>query len=293
MYFFLLILAMFCYSLQDAFMAHFARKIESLSMSVYRNLSLGISMFVVFLFVPWQDVYSFAPKQMLVLGFSSFCGSLAVTLFSLSSKTLPVGIGAGIRVTANTLMMVLIGFILFGEILNKWELLVILFVILGILLLTMQKIDVKHLIHGNPLKGFIYSIIGGFCAAFAFSFMSEAARNENPLVVAYFWELFIGIFALIIGIFRYLFFKIKIEKISKKTFLHILLGATPTVVGTVSFTIAIRHVPIGIAGAFLALDVLMLSLFGVFMFKEKLQPLQLLGIVMVVLSVVILKIIGV
>ena len=140
-------------------------------------------------------------------------------------------------------------------------------------------------------KGMAFVTVQGFLIAMAFILFSEAARQYNPLVVAYFWEVQIGLCLMLIGFLRWGIFKKPLQKVSLSTFGKILLVCSPTLIGTAGFALAVNYGPIGIAGAISVGGIFISALLSLWIYHEKPKSIEWIGMAIIALGILGLKLI--
>jgi len=238
---------MFAYTFQGTLLVHHARKIDGLSLAVYRNLSLGISMLPLLLFASKADFLAIPQFLPLILG-AGLSGAISLSLSFTAVKFLPVGVSNAFGNSATVIIIFFLGFIFFQEKISLAQAILIGIILGSGILLGFQKSWMPHLDTRTSL-GICLRLIASVFTGCTFFLMSKVARELNPYIAAYSWELCIGIFALILALGRSVFLKQKIKKISWKKFGKILLIASPTIIGSGGFAYAITIGPVGIASA--------------------------------------------
>jgi len=247
MFFFLVILSMLAYTFQGTLLVHHARKIDGLSLAVYRNLSLGISM-IPLLFLANKADFLAIPQFIPLILAAGLSGAISLSLSFTAIKFLPVGVSNAFGNSATVIIIFFLGFVFFQENLSLAQAILIGIILGSGILLGFQNNHMSHLDKRTSL-GIIIRIIGSIFTGITFFLMSKVARELNPYIAAYSWELLIGIFALILALGRSAFSKHKIKKISWKEFGKILLISSPTLIGSGGFAYAITIGPVGIASA--------------------------------------------
>lgn len=274
MIFFLLSLtAMLGYSIYGALIAHYVRKHDGLSIATIRNLSLIISMSPLLLLA---DPYNFShiPHYLPQLILAGFTGATGLGLSFWAVKFLPIGIKTALMRIGSVLFVFLLSWIWFGEIPSSKEVIWIVPLVIGATVLGMQKNNFSHLDpRGN--KGILLIFISSILASLSYVQMSDVARNLDPFIAGYCWEIIIGLWALLFGIGRWIicgknpFGKIKLPEIGK-----IALVSAPTVIGTGCFSLAVTMGPIGIANVIGSGGIFVSILMGHWLYREKLTRQQ-------------------
>ena len=291
MFFLLAVLAMIAYSVQGTLITHHARKHDGLSISIYRNISLAVTMLPLLFFASPESFSSLLKwpviSEFLIAG-ATGAAALALSLWAI--KSLPVGIKTVFGRSFSVVIVFILGFVFFGEIPLWKELFFVALILAAGGCLAMQKNDFAHL-DNKIAKGVIITFFSAVLAGFSFYFMSKLSREIDPFLSAYVWETLIGVFALLFGIIRSLGTH-KIARISWKEFGTITLVSWPTIIGTGCFAYAITLGPLGIANAIGAGGILVSIIIAHFLYGEKLIRSQWFWIVVIFVGLVGLKLMG-
>ncbi|MDD3301966.1 MAG: DMT family transporter [Candidatus Gracilibacteria bacterium] len=276
------------YNLQWALNTKFGRKGDSLSMGTYRSLSLAISMLPLLLFSSTKNILIIYNYQFELI-LSSISAGIGVWFMYISMKSLPIGITTSFRSVFSVLTTIVGGFLLFGESLSLITIIFVLVILIGGVIISLSKVKFNHLINDNFYVGIILASISGILSAIALTLMVKVSRELDPFVSSYFWEFEIGIVLLIILLIRNKVYKGKIEKISKKDFLNIFTASSPSLIGTGCYAFASTIGPIGIVSSIGVLGIAFSTIFGIFLFKEKLSFKQYFGIFIIIIGILGLK----
>ena len=291
MFWFLCVISAFAYSVQQTFMTHYIRKMDPFSVAMYRTLSLGISMSPLLLFSTIPEILEIK-NYLGILALSALFGGLALSMAFTMVNHLPIGIASAISSGARVMIMLILGALFFKEYLSLPMLFLIFIILFGNFFLGFSaKKDKKnkHLKKFTLIRGSLYVLVQGALVATSFMIMSNVARQMSPLVVAYAWETLIGLSLFCVGILRWTFLKIPLEKISLKQFFNILWICSPTLVGTGAFTLAVNRGPIGIAGAIGVSSIIFVTILAYLFYNEKLSKNETLAIFIVVIGIIGIK----
>ncbi len=286
MFFTLAIISMLAYTTHNILIAKHARNMDGLSLGMYRNLSLIVVMAPVFLFVSYADLFQL-PEVIYWIVLGSAAGAISLVLHFLAYQYLPVGI-VGAFTKIRVLLLALWAYLFLGEYISVESLLMIILILAGVIFLGLQKNHMPHL-NTKTEKGILLALGNALFVSIAIFFMSKAAREANPLMVAYFWEVFIGIFVLIIGIARQKFGIKRIQKIPIKKMKKIALISSLATVGTGAFALAIQYGAISIVAAVGASGMVFTAAISHVYHKENLNHYQWLGIIVVMIGIIGLK----
>lgn len=289
MFFTFALISMLGYSVHNILIAKFARQMDGLSLSIYRNISLAVVMLPVLLFVSPNE-FQALPKVLPYLLYSGITGTISIIFQYESYKYLPVGIVSAL-IKIRVVLVMLWAYLFLGETIPLPALVMVGIILSASLFLGSQKHHMPHL-DKRTEKGILFTILNGFFVSLAIFFMSAASRQTNPLMAGYLWEAFIGIFALIAGILRMLIIKTKISKISIKNLKKIAAISTLAAIGTGTFALAVQYGPIGIVSAIAAAGTIFVSASSFFYHHEKLNYKQWIGIGTVVMGIIGLKLLA-
>jgi drug/metabolite transporter (DMT)-like permease len=292
MFFLLAVLAMIAYSVQGTLISHHARKHDGLSISIYRNLSLAVTM-IPLLFLASRESFASLQDTQVIIEFliAGATGASALALSLWAVKFLPVGIKTVFGRLFSVVIVFILGFVFFGEIPFWEELFFVTLILIAGGCLAMQKNKFEHL-DNNVTKGVLITFVSAVLAGFSFYFMSKLSREIDPFLSGYVWETLIGLFALLFGILRSGIGHTKIAKISWKEFGVITLVSWPTLVGTGAFAYAVTLGPMGIVNAIGAGGILVSILIAHFLYNEKLIRSQLFWVLVILVGLVGLKLMG-
>ncbi len=269
MFFFLAVAAMLGYSIYSTLIAHHVRKHDGLSVSIVRNLSLIFSMAPLLLLAK-PESFGLLPEFASNLILAGLTGAASLGLSFWALKFLPVGIKNALRSISGVLFVFFISWLWFQELPSLIEFLWVVPIVIGGLALSTQKINIDHL-DPRTGKGVLLVIIAAILASISFVQMSDVARNLDPFIAGYTWEVLIGIWALIFGIVRWMicgknpFGKIKLPEIGK-----IALVSAPTVIGTGCFALAVTMGSVGIANVIGTGGIFITILLGHWLYRENL-----------------------
>ncbi len=148
------------YGIQIPLLSKYARNIDSLSTTIYRNVSLIFTMAPVLFFVP-KDAFSQLPDYFWFLALASGAGALAFILNMTASTYLPISIGNSLRRVSQIITSVVLGMIFFNEYLSTYQIVLIGLMTLGAVTLTTPKPDVSHLKKQNVFFGAFLGALSG------------------------------------------------------------------------------------------------------------------------------------
>jgi len=289
MFFLLAVLAMIAYSVQGTLISHHARKHDGLSISIYRNLSLAVTM-IPLLFLASRESFASLHDPAVIVQFliAGATGAMGLALSLWAVKSLPVGVKTVFGRLFSVVVVFLLGYFFFGEIPLWEELFFVTLILVAGGCLALQKNNFDHL-DNKVMKGVVLTFISAILSGFSFYFMSKLSREVDPFLSGYVWETLIGVFALFYGIIRSGVGHTKIARISWKEFGTIALVSWPTLIGTGCFAYAVTIGPLGIANAVGTGGILVSILIAHFLYKEKLIRSQWFWVAVIAIGLVGLK----
>jgi drug/metabolite transporter (DMT)-like permease len=295
MFWFLALISMFGYALQGTLMARYVRGGDPLSMSFYRNLSLGISLLPLLFLAGGEAIKTFfsSPAVWWIL-LAGFLGSVAQWTRFLSLRMFPVGIHTALSTGLNVVLSFLFAFLWFGEeIVNPWIYAFVALILLGGWGLIWYKKTMPHLDQTQIWWGAMYIVMTALFFTTSFILVVHGARTADPWVSGYVWEVSIGIFS---GIFlwtRHQFLEKPLEKITLQKWSKILIVCSPTLIGTGAFALASTMGPVGIITAIGAGGIFVSTLLAHFLYREKLSLIQVFFLCLIFVGIVGFRWIGV
>lgn len=283
-------IAIVSYGFQAPILAYFTRKHSSLIVIVYRNLFLVVLMFPVLFFATRQDLVLITEHSGLLL-LASFCGVVALSLNLSAFRYLPVAIANILRQVSDVILAIVVGSFFLQEYLTAPQLLLLgAIVCCGITLALIRSPQVKVLApHKN--KGVLLAVLAGFAHALSFFFFSKLVRITSPIVAAYFWEAFIGVFA-----FLYLLFLLKRKQFSApvklpfRTVLPMGLASLVTISGTLAYGYAVTVGPYALATGLITSSIVVVLFASSVFLKEKLAFKQVFLMLAIVMCMIVLRI---
>ena len=117
MFYGLILISILGYSLQGTLLARYSRQIDPLSLAVYRNISLVVSMAPLLLFANKSEFVTVIEHFPLVI-LSGITGTIGLALMFYSQRFLAVGISSGFRQMAGAVFSLVLGMIFFNEIIS-------------------------------------------------------------------------------------------------------------------------------------------------------------------------------
>lgn len=289
MFWALAMLSMLGYTLQGTLMARFVRAIDPLSAGFYRSVTFFISLLPLLFLAEMSEIIGIK-DYWLEISIAAILGAAAQWASFWTIRFFPLGIAGAIKMGLFVCFSLLLGGLFSNEILSATQIIAVLFILIGATLLGIRKEKMSHLEPVGFLKGTILLIMTSIFLSVSVFFVAKVARELSPWVSGYFWEIGVAIFAGIFLFFRKITTGQSIEKISPKTFWLIFLTASPTLIGTGCFALAVNYGPVGIVNAISVSGVLISAFLAHFLYGEKLRTSHWGLIVMIIAGVVALKV---
>lgn len=292
MFWFWAFASMLGYAVQNVLLAKSVRRMDALSAGFYRNISFVISFFPVLFLVPagsWSGLLTVLPLVVL----AAMLAAISLWTRFLSWSYFPLGVSSGSIMGFNVLLSWGLGWLYLGEVLSWPMLLALLAILSGSVMLAFFKGSHRHLKSASLYKGMALILCTSLTITMAFILVAQTAREANPLLVAYAWEVLIAPAALgLLWIKGQAGKGGKLERISWAEFYKILWCASPTVLGTVGYTLAIQHGTVAITAAISATGIFVITALGAWFCNEPLKPRYYIAMTVTVAGVIALKLLS-
>lgn len=257
------------YAIQNVLVAPLYRDIDPLSITGYRGLTLGISMLPVLafadlsqlrllLFEPWGLV-----AAMFLAALGNWCGAKMYAFF-------PIGVASAVAQAMLVSIVTLIGVFWFREYPTPEVIFCIAVILSASFALAINKTRNSTTFNANWKLGFVYALAFGIFTGSAFVLMVSASRKFGPYLAAYFWELGIGVFGIILALFRERIFKVPFVRINKQLLKSVFLRASPTLIGTGCYSLASNYMPVALLSGIVSSQFVIACILAGKLFGEKL-----------------------
>lgn len=241
-------------------------------------LSIGLAIFKRKLFkIQLKDIWIFLGNGILSLVLFTFCYFNSIVKSS-------AAIAAVLLYTAPVFVM-LLSLIIFKENLTKTKILACAIAILGCIL-TSGLLDSKASI---SIEGILFGLGSGFCyALYSIFTLFAIKRGYNALTIILYSFLFAAIASMP---FASLSSTLPVIFSNKEPLLYTIgMGLVTAVIPYFLYTTALNNIEASKASIIASIELVVASLIGFFIFKQDLNLLAILGIVLVLLSIVILNV---
>ncbi len=288
MFYLLVGISVLGYSLQGTLIVYYSRRIDALSLAVYRNVSLIFVMLPLLFFSSPGD-FSAILSQLHWVAMAGLSGTIGLALMFRSYIHLPVGISSGMRQSAGVLSSLLLAYFAFSEEFRGIQLIMISVLLLGSFILGKAKNPMPHLTL-SAIRGLIFTVASGAFIAFSTFIMSKLARETGPAIAGYLLEASIGVFSLTLLLTRRKLLNEKSEPVPITTFFKVALVSSPTLLGTGAAAWAVTIGSFGLLRAYSVSGLLLTVIFSHMLYKEHLSREQWLGIVILIVGIFGLRI---
>ncbi|TSC85962.1 MAG: Uncharacterized protein G01um10148_870 [Parcubacteria group bacterium Gr01-1014_8] len=286
-FFFFIVIAVLSYGIQGSLQTTFARKYDAFVVTLYRNLSLIITMAPVLLLVPPSQIIAIR-EHLGTLMLASGLGAISLLLALSSSKYLPIGVSTALRQVIQVSVSLMLGIVLLNEWLTFHQFLLLLGIVFSAIALALSRADFPHLDPRMVWKGLGLTIVAGLIVAHSFYFFSVLSRAVNPLVAGYFWEVGVGVFALAYFLILSASGTYKAPaKIPFSDAAKILGIALLTILGTSCSALAFNLGPYALASGLTTMTTFVAVIMGWIIYKEHLTKFQI-GLIVVAVGLMFL-----
>lgn len=267
-------MAVLSFSIQGSLQTYFARKYDALVVTLYRNLSLALTMLPLFFFVTWPQIVSVTGHLGTLVCASGF-GAVALISALSSNRFLPIGISSAIRQMIQVICAVFLGTFFLQEQLTSVQVLILAGIALCGVSLALLRSEHAHLDSRLAWRGIVLTIAAGFFGAVSFYFFSILSRELHPFVSTYFWEVGVGVAALLYLVVLSAFGRHNgIIRLPFSDAYKIIVVALITIPASASYAFAVNHGPYALAGGIITMTTLVTTVFGWLVYKEHLTKLQ-------------------
>lgn len=278
---------MFAFALQNTLLVRYARRMDGLSLAFYRNASFTVTLLPLLIGSGRSEI-GLVISRWPVLLLSAVSGGIALWCIFTTYNYIPIGTARAFNRAITTTMLIVISWIVLHETLSFSALLLCILIIASAVWLGIQRNHMDHL--DNRMVRGVLLVMGSAVMISVTKFcLALLSRSSSPLVAAYFWEISIAAAALIIIELRKCCGGERIQHIPIRDVLGIALCASPTLVGTGAFAIALSMGPISITETIGTGALILSALFAHWMYGEKLMRKQWVAIGLIAVGIVGLK----
>lgn len=275
--------SMAAYAFQNTLLVHHARRIDGLSLAFYRNVSFIVTLSPLLFWSSPGEISAVLSRWPTLL-LAATTGGLSLWMMFGSLKYLGTSFSSALTISITTLSTVAFGWAVFDERPSVKMLGLIFLIVAGVLTFGLNYEHFPHL-DSKFLLGVSCALIGGFLNSFSKFTVSVLSRQVGPFASGYFWEISIGIACVVLAVLRQLLYGQSVYKATPKECLTIALCASPTLIGTGLFCLAVKEGPVAIVGAIGSSALVVVSLLAWSLYGERVTPKQWIAILLILLGV--------
>ncbi len=275
MYIFLSVLAACAWALSGTLMAGFYRKLDVVSASSYRGLALACVMLPMLLFVPIQD-FATIPQYLPPIFYGSILVAIGNIVGAYSIRHLPIGIASALSTSFRTMTALAMAVYMLGEVLTGFQFALVgaLMVCVILLSLSNKKSDFEGVNASAYFAGVAMTLLVGVVIGWSMTMIAAETKGMNSILLTVVWENTITAILLSAAVYRGLCTGNYFAKIDRQSFFKIALFSSPTIIGTMAFSVAVKLGFIGIVSAILSVGSVVSAILAFLLYKEKLTRLQ-------------------
>lgn len=273
------VIAGISYGLQAYLLSNLSRKLDGLTISMYRSLSFFITFLPLIFLVPFHEIIKILNYWELII-ISGFFGAFGSIFFFQATKYLPMGIASSIN-QSFIILVFLWSYLFLGIILETKLYVYSLIILIGIVIINTCKTKSMN------KKGLLYIILSIIFASITIFTIGIVSKYNNPIVTGIIWELVIGVFLLLIYYFR----KNTKKEFNTSLFKKITLYASPTVIGSTLMPLSVKYFGTGISNLIInGVSTLTIIILSFIIIKEKISLKQTVGVFTIFLGVALINI---
>lgn len=260
----LCLLSRIAYTFNDVLVGDLAREHDGTEISMFRGLSLGVTMAPLLFWVPagaWAGLLE-RPGQ---LAFLIVVTAVANVMHLEAARYLPFGLRAAVLVAGIAVGGLVLGAWVLGERLSGGELGWCALIVASGMLSALGDHSTEKLVANVP-KGAALTVGAAVLLSVAVLSFARLARATNPLLVAWVWEFGIGVLLVVPWLLR----RGSIEPGVARRFFSTGLHSLPTVAGTGLSAVALTLGPLGLWSAIAGAQALVSAALGAAWHREKL-----------------------
>jgi drug/metabolite transporter (DMT)-like permease len=279
------LLSMVGFGLSNALSQPLTRKIGSSKTLFLRNLFIVPFMLAVFLIFPAQQSYDISFFAIAFgLGILGFVPTLA---FYKAVKIEKVGVVAPVA-SSQVVIAVLLAMLFFNETLSATQLASIVLIIAGVLLISFNPKDWKNLLGAGLSLGVLFALVASVLWGLVFFLLKIPVNAIGPILTSLLLE-----FGVLLASGAYLWHsKPRFKMPDNGALLLVFAVAATGAVGTLFFNFGVQISAVSIVAALSMSSSLVATLYGRFVFNERLSRLQWLSVGLIISGIVFLQLLG-
>lgn len=278
------IIAMFGFGFSNAISQIPSKEIGSLKTVFFRGIFVSILLLLILIFSLNQAVFS--TKYILIAFVISFIGYVPLVTFYEALKRGNIGVISPIA-NSSVIFTIIFSTIFFHDSLSSAQLVSIILIIVGIILTSLNFKDIKDSSLFKLSSGVPYALVTCFLWGLVFFLFKIPVMVLGPILSAFLNEFGIWILSGINLRISKISFSIPEKKILRSIFLVAIFG----VIGTIFFNLGIakENSSLSIVAAITFASPLVATLYGKFVYKERLTFQQWFAIILILIGVVSLS----
>ena len=258
------------------------KKIGTRRVIFFRSIFMSLILFIVLLF--FLSETDFSPTYILITFVISLIGYIPLVTFYKALKIGKVGIISPIA-SSSVIFTILFSIIFFKESLSIAQLFSILLIMLGIILISINFKDIRNSHLFKTSSGVPFALITCVLWGLVFFLFKIPVNVLGPILTSFIVEF---------GNLIYSGTNLKISKIGfqlpdKRILTYIILLAICITVGTLFYNFGIRVSNVSIIAALYSSNPLVATLYGKFVYKEKLKIQQYFAILLILIGIVLIS----
>ena len=280
----------FCWTITVVSFEYAGKRVGSLPVNFIR-LVFGFVLLAITLYLidgTFIPLYA-TNTEWLLLTISSLIG-LVIGDFFLFQAFVDIGGRISLLIMSSVpILSIIFGYIFFNEVLSIQQFIGITIVIISIVVVILSRKDEGNKIQPHIARGIIFAFVGAIAQAIGLLFSKAGGANMNDFAATE-----IRVIAAIIGFGLIVSFKKEWKNVRKafnyKTaLLFIILGSIfGPFLGITSSLAAIKYTSLGISTTIAQMNIILIIPFSIFLFKEKVTLLEIIGSISAFIGVAIL-----
>lgn len=273
------LIAMIGYGISNAISKVPAKILGSRKTVFFRNLMTSLILFIALLFFIKETVFSL--EYIIIAIIISIIGYIPLVSFFQAVKHGKVGIVTPIA-NASIIFTVLFSIIFFKETLSQIQIFSIILIIAGIILISMDIKDWKNSELFNLKSGIPFALLAAFFWGIVFFLFKIPV-----LVLGAFLTAFLVEFGIAVSSYLHLkSSKIKITIPDKKMYPYLLVLGVLGAIALVSYNFGVKNYNVSVVAAITFANPVVATLYGKFVYKEKLSIMQYIAGLLIILGIV-------
>lgn len=275
------IMSMLGYGLGNAISKAPVEALGSRKTLFYRNILISVVLFVILIFNLKES--QFNSTYILVGLLISLIGYIPIIAFFEAIKRGKVGVISPVA-SSSLIVTIFLSIIFFKETLTHNQVFAILFIILGIILISVNLKDLKRSNIFSISSGVPFALIACLGWGLVFFLMKFPVSKLGPIFSAFILESGLVIFS---GI--HLKSKGESFKVHRKYYKYLFITAIATMFGTLFYNYGINATSVSLVAAISACAPLVVTIYGKVVYKEKLSLQQYSASLVIVIGIITLS----